>query len=96
MAVHVSAQAEVEIGDIWHYLATESGSVEAAHRLLEAFADQFSLLSKKPFLGRQRDDLRPGLRSINVGNYVVIYRVDGADVLILHVLHGRDIRSIIQ
>jgi len=41
-------------------------------------------------MGRSRDkDLRPGLRSFPIGNYLVIYRVKGEDVLILHVAHGR-------
>jgi toxin ParE1/3/4 len=97
MAVRISTQAEAELEEIWHYLATESGSVEVGHRLLDLFGDKFSALSKHPFLGRRRDDLRVGLRSVPVGNYVVIYRVEGDDVLILHVLHGRrDIRSILQ
>jgi hypothetical protein len=37
-------------------------------------------------MGRRRDeDLRPGLRSFTVGEYVIIYRVEDEDVLILHV-----------
>jgi toxin ParE1/3/4 len=42
-----------------------------------------------PNIGRARDqDLRPGLRSFPVGEYVIIYRKDGEDVLILRVLRG--------
>ena len=42
---------------------------------------------------RARDeDLRPGLRSFPVGEYVIIYRIQDEDVLILRVLRGsRDI-----
>ena len=36
-----------------------------------------------------RDDLRPGLRSFAVGQYVIVYAVEDEDVEILHVLHGR-------
>jgi plasmid stabilization system protein ParE len=32
--------------------------------------------------------LRPGLRSFPVGDYIVIYRTNGEDVVILRVLHG--------
>jgi toxin ParE1/3/4 len=40
-------------------------------------------------IGRSRDrDLRPSLRSFPVGNYVIIYRLDDEDVLILRVLRG--------
>jgi ParE toxin of type II toxin-antitoxin system, parDE len=42
-----------------------------------------------PNIGRTRDqDLRPGLRSFPIANYLLIYRVEEEDVLILRVLHG--------
>ncbi|HTS36146.1 MAG TPA: type II toxin-antitoxin system RelE/ParE family toxin [Candidatus Solibacter sp.] len=97
MGVRVSAEAELELDDIWYYTATESSSIEIAQRLIDSITDQFALLSKSPFLGRRRDDLKVGLRGTTVGEYVIIYRVEGADIVILHVLHGRrDIRSIVQ
>jgi toxin ParE1/3/4 len=40
-------------------------------------------------MGRARDDLRPGLRSFPVGQYVIIYTIDDGSVQILHVFHGR-------
>ena len=48
-----------------------------------------------PHVGRRRDeDLRLGLRSFSVREYVIIYRVEGEDVLILHVMRGtRDIET---
>jgi plasmid stabilization system protein ParE len=39
--------------------------------------------------------LRPGLRSFPVGEYIILYRFEGEDVLILHVMHGsRDIQAL--
>jgi toxin ParE1/3/4 len=97
MAIRTSPEAEAELDDIWYYIATESSSIEVAERLLDAINEQFVLLSKHPLLGRRRDDLRPGLRSVTVGAYVVLYRVEDEDVVILHVLQGRrDIRSVLQ
>jgi len=48
-------------------------------------------------MGRRRDhDLRTGLRSFAVGEYVIIYRVEAEDVLILHVMRGsRNIPAIL-
>jgi toxin ParE1/3/4 len=92
-----SPEAEAELDDIWYYVATESSSIEVAERLLDSIDDQFALLSKHPLLGRSRDDLRPGLRSITVGSYVVLCRVQHEDVVILHVFQGRrDIRSVLH
>ena len=89
MAHRLAPQVEVELDDIWYYIARDSGSIEIADRLIDSITDRFFLLGDHPYVGRLRDDLRPGLRSFPVGQYVIIYRIDGEDVLILHVMHGR-------
>jgi toxin ParE1/3/4 len=71
------------------YVASEGGSVEIADRFIDSITDRFFLLAKWPNIGRARDrDLRPGLRSFAVGKYVIIYRINDADVLILRVVRG--------
>jgi toxin ParE1/3/4 len=45
-------------------------------------------------MGRPRDDLRPGLRSFAVGEYVIVYTIEDEDVQILYVFHShRDIEG---
>jgi toxin ParE1/3/4 len=80
------------------YVARESGNPQIADRLIDLIASSLLLLSVHPYLGRPRDkDLRPGLRSFPVGSYLVIYKVKGEDVLILHVAHGRrDLESLFE
>jgi toxin ParE1/3/4 len=78
MAVRLAPEAEAELDDIWYYIAKESGSIEIADRLIDALTDRFFLLATYPHVGRRRDeDLRPGLRSFPVGEYVIIYRAEG-------------------
>ncbi len=89
MAHRLAPQVEVELDDIWSYIARDSGSIEIADRLTDSITDRFFLLGNHPHVGRLRNDLRAGLRSFPVGQYVIIYRIDGMDVLILHVMHGR-------
>ena len=90
MAHRLSPAAEAELDDIWYYIAKESQSIEIADRMVDSITERFSLLATHPHLGRHRDeDLRPGLRSFSVGDYVIVYRVENDDVLILHVMHGR-------
>ncbi len=97
MALLLSRQVKAEVDDIWSYVAVESGSVDIADRVVDAITETFLQISKYPNLGRRRDDLRKGLRSVTAGTYVIIYRVEDSDVRILHVVHGRrDIRSIVQ
>jgi toxin ParE1/3/4 len=82
-------QADSDLDEIWYYIATRSRSVEIADRLIDSVTDRFFLLASHPNVGRARDeDLRPGLRSFPVGEYVIIYRIQDEDVLILRVLRG--------
>jgi len=97
MAHCVAPQAEGELDGLWYYVAKESGSMEIADRLIDSITQRFLLLARNPRLGRRRDEeLRPGLRSFPVGEYVIIYRIEGEDVLILHVVRGsRNIEALL-
>jgi toxin ParE1/3/4 len=98
MAHRLSPAAEAELDDIWYYIAKESQSIGIADRVVDSITDRLFLLATHPHLGRRRDDdLRPGLRSFSVGDYVIIYRVENDDVLILRVMHGRrDIEALFR
>jgi toxin ParE1/3/4 len=65
-------------------------------RLIDSITDTFVLLARQPYLGRSReDDFGAGSRSLSVGEYVIVYRVEDEDVLILRVAHGgRDLDAI--
>jgi toxin ParE1/3/4 len=98
MAHQVAPEAEIDLDGIWYYIARESDSIQIADRLIDSIIEKFSLLARYPHIGRPRDaDLRPGLRSFPVGKYVIIYRVEDKDVLILRVIHGsRDIEALFR
>ena len=67
----------------------ERQRLEIADRLIDPITDRFFLLARHPHMGRRRDrDLRSGLRSFSVDEYVIIYRIEGDDALILHVVRG--------
>jgi len=94
----LSPEAEGELDGIWIYIARESGSIEIANRTIESIAERFWLLARYPHMGRRRDhDLRLGLRSLTVDDYVIIHRILEDDVvLILHVVHGsRDLEVLL-
>src|SRR5438876_102834 len=77
--------------------AIESGSLDIADRLIETISERFLLLGAYPRIGRRRDDLRPGLRAFPVGDYLVLYRVEGNDVLIQRVVRSsRDIEALLR
>jgi len=91
-----TSQAGSDLNEIWYYVATKSGSLDVADRLIDSITDRFTLLASYPNMGRARDeDLRLGLRSFPVGEYVILYRIQDEDVLILRVLRGsRDIEAL--
>jgi toxin ParE1/3/4 len=89
MGHRLAPEAAAELDDIWYYVAKESGSIEIADRLIDSITDRCFLLASHPHVGRRRDDdLRPGLRSFPVGEYVIIYRIEDEHALILHVVRG--------
>jgi toxin ParE1/3/4 len=96
MAHRLSPEAESDLDELWHYVAS-NGSVELADRLVDSLTTRFFLLGRYPRAGRRRDDLRPGIRSFPVGEYLVFYRLDGEDVLIQRVARGsRDLEALLR
>ena len=97
MGRRVAAEARAELDAIWYNIVKESGSIAAADGVVDAITDRFFLLGQYPRAGRVRDDLRPGLRSYPVGEYIIIYAIEGPDAVILHVFPGRrDILTLID
>jgi toxin ParE1/3/4 len=94
--IRVSPEARSDLESIWLYIARESGSTDIATRVTDSIAQRFWLLTRHSHLGRRRDDLRPGLRSLTAGDYVIIYRIEKDTVVILHIFHGsRDISGLL-
>lgn len=97
--LRLAPEVERELDDIWLYIARSSGNIEVANRAIDRITDQFWLLALHPYIGRRRDhDLRAGLRTFPVDEYVVVYRIEAGDlVLVLHIYHGRqDIHSLLD
>lgn len=98
MTAHrIAPLAESDLDSLWFYVAKESGNLEIADRLIDSITERFLVLSRYPRLGRRRDEeLRPGLRSFAVGDFVILYRIEGEEVLILRVLRGsRDLKALL-
>jgi toxin ParE1/3/4 len=79
-------QAVDDILEIWLFIAEDS--IPAADRWIDQLDEAFSLWATQPRMGRTRDELALGLRSMPFGRYVVFYEplADGIDVV--RVLHS--------
>ena len=89
MAHRVAPGVDADLDDIWYYVAKESASIEIANHLIDSITGRFVLLANMPYIGRPRDDFGRRSRSFPVGEYIIVYCVEGEDVLILRVVHGR-------
>ena len=47
------------------------------------------VLAIRPLIGRQRAELRPGVRSFRHGPYLIFYRPFSEGIEVLRVIHGR-------
>jgi toxin ParE1/3/4 len=97
MAHRVASEARAELDGIWFDIVKESGNVAAADSVVDGLTDRFYPLGQYPRARRVRDDLRPGLRSYPVGEYIIIYTIEGPDAVILHIFPARrDIPKLIN
>jgi plasmid stabilization system protein ParE len=69
-------------------------SRDAAKRAIKAIREGVKTLGKHPEIGRPVDELPPEFREwvieFGSGAYVVLYRYDGKEVVMLAVRHGRE------
>jgi len=80
-------RARQDLIDIWQFVA--QSNPEAADALLDAIDVKCNLLGEHPYLGPSKEDIRPGLRYLVIGQYVSLYKVDKDAVRIVRVLHAR-------
>ena len=46
-------------------------------------------MSTNPRIGRPRDDLAPGVRSLPVSQHTILYRIESAAIRVPRILHVR-------
>ena len=89
----VTPEADEDIIDILVYIAGDN--MTAAFSLNRKFTELFEMLADHPEAGRERSELREGLRSFPLGSYIIFYRLWARNVAIVRVVHGaRDLDEI--
>jgi len=84
----VARAARADLRAIDRYTQEQWG-VAQKRRYLVAIRERFRALMRRPELGPIRDDLRGAYRSLPCGRHVIFYRVEGAAVIVVRVLHER-------
>lgn len=83
-----SPQAQVDLSNIWDYVALSSGSVEVADDFIDVLRTRCRELARAPHVGRLRPELKPGLRTLPFRLYLIVYCEREDMVEIVRVLHG--------
>ncbi len=90
----VADRAERDIRDIYEFISEYS--LASAARTIRRLREGFLTLADNPYIGHERPDLGPNLRSLAVRPYVIIYQPLEQGVEIVRVTHGsRDINRLI-
>ena len=76
-----------DIEQIADYIADSSG-LERSEKFLEKLNAKFLQLIQFPNLGRQRDEIFPGIRSLSTETYLILYMPIGQDIEIFRVVSG--------
>ncbi len=85
-----STLAESDYRAIIEYLLNHSEP--AADKFARDLTSRLRMVADQPRMGRVRDDLASGVRSIVVGRYVIFYRHSDDEIIVIRIIHGsRDI-----
>jgi toxin ParE1/3/4 len=79
-------QAEADIDSIALHIAADNP--DAAARWVDQLYERCHKIADHPGIGVARSDVRPGLRMLPFGAYLILYRALDEGVEIVRVLHG--------
>jgi len=81
-------RARQDLKDIWRYSFEEWGEAQA-DKYLREIDTGIARLRTNPKIGKPRDDLRPGYRSLRVNEHMVYYVLTPSTIRVVRVLHAR-------
>ena len=84
-----SPEALADLSDIWTYYVRVAGR-DTANDIVRGIDRACKRLGNHPYSGRERNKIRPGLRSVVARPHVVFYRVTRDEIAeIVRVIDGR-------
>ena len=84
----IAPAARHDLEDIYQYGCRQWGKPQSIH-YIETLKTQLWMLTEQPFLGVERSDLLPDIRSLPIQSHTVYYRVVSNRIEIIRVLHAR-------
>jgi toxin ParE1/3/4 len=81
-----SDESRVDLESISAFIARDNAA--AARRWIEGMREKFKMIVRQPLIGEACDELRPAMRFVVYGNYVVYYTIRKGRIYIVRVVHG--------
>jgi toxin ParE1/3/4 len=89
MRIRLAPQARSDLDAIWLYIARDSGSEDAATKVVESISLKFALFARFPFIGKTLGlDKHPEVRTFAAPPHLIFYRPSAEEIRILRVIHG--------
>jgi toxin ParE1/3/4 len=85
--VYFTRAAREDLIASWTHIAADNP--QAADRVLDRLEEAASRLADTSQIGPARDDIRPGLRYLVSGSYLLLYRIREGGIEIVRAVHGR-------
>ena len=90
----LAQSAEIDINDIFEYIAEVLSNPDAAGALADALEEKFEEICTVPKLGRIIDNefaMRDDVRIVHVKNYLVYYFIDDVEkkIIVIRVIYNR-------
>lgn len=82
----LTRQAQRDLLEIWVFVAETNP--QAADQLTDTLEASCQTLAEFPRMGRSRDDLLKGLRSMVEGQYLIFYREQEDGISVERIVHG--------
>ena len=84
----VAPAAKNDLKDIYQYGLRQWGQIQSDN-YLSAIKNQLWLLTEQPFIGVERAEILPNIRSLVVQRHTMFYRLQANQIEIIRILHGR-------
>jgi toxin ParE1/3/4 len=84
--IYRTSAAERDLEEIFAWLLEHHPT--SIDRVAEAIEAKCNLLASQPFMGRTRNDLFPGMRSVVVEWYTLFYEPSDDQILVHRIIHS--------
>lgn len=92
----LTSEADQDLENVFDYTEEHFGLDQALKYIYE-LETLFELLCDNNKLGRERSEIKQGLRSFNKESHIIFYRIASGQVIIIRVLHAsRDMPNFLK